>query len=154
MRAPTDSVLLRLDDISLSFKGIKAITSISFDVKAGDICGLIGPNGAGKSSLLNVINGVYHPQSGSIRYAGRTRRRMRAHQAAEGGIARTFQNIALFKGMSVLDNVLTGRNLKRRSSWVEQMLRVGRAPREDDAHRLHAEQIIAFCRFIPGVTCW
>ncbi|PUB47875.1 MULTISPECIES: ABC transporter ATP-binding protein [Pseudomonas] len=149
MPTPTEAVLLRLDDISLSFKGIKAITSISFEVKAGDICGLIGPNGAGKSSLLNVINGVYHPQGGSIRYAGQTRRRMRAHQAAEGGIARTFQNIALFKGMSVLDNVLTGRNLKRRSSWLEQMLRLGRAPRDDDAHRLHAEKVIAFLQIHP-----
>ena len=149
MHATTQAVLLRLDDITLSFKGIKAITSISFDVKAGDICGLIGPNGAGKSSLLNVINGVYHPQSGSIHYAGHTRRRMRAHQAAEGGIARTFQNIALFKGMSVLDNVLTGRNLKRRSSWIEQMLRLGRAPREEDAHRLHAENVSAFLHIHP-----
>lgn len=149
MRPFTYSVLLRLDDISLSFKGVKAITSISFEVKTGHICGLIGPNGAGKSSLLNVINGVYTPQSGRIHYAGQTRQRMRAHQAAEGGIARTFQNIALFKGMSVLDNVLTGRNLKRRSSWIEQMLRLGRAPREDDAHRLYAEKIIAFLQIHP-----
>ncbi|MGH8329658.1 MAG: ATP-binding cassette domain-containing protein, partial [Pseudomonas sp.] len=98
MSATTESVLLRLDDISLSFKGVKAITSISFAVKAGEICALIGPNGAGKSSLLNVINGVYQAQSGSVSYAGQTRRRMRPHQAAERGIARTFQNIALFKG--------------------------------------------------------
>jgi len=149
MSATTESVLLRLDDISLSFKGVKAITSISFAVKTGEICALIGPNGAGKSSLLNVINGVYKAQSGSVSYDGQTRRRMRAHQAAERGIARTFQNIALFKGMSVLDNVLTGRNLKRRSSWVEQMLRLGRAPREDDEQRRHAEQIIEFLRIHP-----
>ena len=77
MSATTESVLLRLDDISLSFKGVKAITSISFAVKTGEICGLIGPNGAGKSSLLNVINGVYQAQSGSVSYAGQTRRRMR-----------------------------------------------------------------------------
>ena len=144
MHAPTQAVLLRLDDISLSFKGIKAITSISFDVKAGDICGLIGPNGAGKSSLLNVINGVYHPQSGSIHYAGQTRRRMRAHQAAEGGIARTFQNIALFKGMTVLDNIMTGRNLKMKSNFLLQALYWGPAQKEEIAHRKEVERVIDF----------
>ncbi|WP_414705785.1 ABC transporter ATP-binding protein [Pseudomonas sp.] len=149
MNAIAPSTLLTLDDISLSFKGVKAVTSISFSVAAGEICALIGPNGAGKSSLLNVINGVYRAQSGSISYAGQTRRRMRPHQAAEGGIARTFQNIALFKGMSVLDNVLTGRNLKRRSTWLEQVLRLGRAPAEDDEQRWHAERVIEFLRINP-----
>ena len=149
MSASLSSPLLTLDDISLSFKGIKAVTSISFSVAAGEICALIGPNGAGKSSLLNVINGVYRAQSGSIQYAGTIRNRMRPHQAAESGIARTFQNIALFKGMSVLDNVLTGRNLKRRSTWLEQMLRLGRAPAEDDEQRAHAERVIQFLRIHP-----
>ncbi|CAM3127057.1 ABC transporter ATP-binding protein [Pseudomonas floridensis] len=149
MSATTASTLLALDNISLSFKGVKAVTSISFSVAAGEICALIGPNGAGKSSLLNVINGVYRAQSGSIHYAGTTRTRMRPHQAAESGIARTFQNIALFKGMSVLDNVLTGRNLKRRSTWLEQMLRVGRAPAEEDEQRGHAERVIEFLRIHP-----
>ncbi len=149
MSASPSTPLLALDDISLSFKGVKAVTSISFSVAAGEICALIGPNGAGKSSLLNVINGVYRAQSGSIRYAGTTRTRMRPHQAAERGIARTFQNLALFKGMSVLDNVLTGRNLKRRSTWVEQMLRIGRAPAEDDEQRAHAERVIQFLRIHP-----
>ncbi|KPX29324.1 Branched-chain amino acid ABC transporter ATP-binding protein [Pseudomonas amygdali pv. eriobotryae] len=151
MNALAPVALLELEDISLSFKGVKAVTSISFSVATGEICALIGPNGAGKSSLLNVINGVYQAQSGSITYAGQTRRRMRPHQAAEdeGGIARTFQNIALFKGMSVLDNVLTGRNLKRRSTWLEQMLRIGRAPAEDDEQRRHAERVIEFLRIHP-----
>ena len=149
MSARLSTPLLALDDISLSFKGVKAVTSISFSVAAGEICALIGPNGAGKSSLLNVINGVYRAQTGSIQYAGTTRKRMRPHQAAESGIARTFQNIALFKGMSVLDNVLTGRNLKRRSTWLEQMLRVGRAPAEDDEQRAHAERVIQFLRIHP-----
>ncbi|TBV06994.1 ABC transporter ATP-binding protein [Phytopseudomonas dryadis] len=138
--------LLDLENISLSFKGVKAITDISFAVREGEICALIGPNGAGKSSLLNIINGVYRPQQGVIRFAGEQRRRMSPHDAAVRGIARTFQNIALFKGMSVLDNILSGRNLKRRSTWMEQALRLGRARREDDRQRLHAERVIEFLR--------
>ena len=136
--------LLELDRISLSFKGVKAITDISFAVARGEICALIGPNGAGKSSLLNVINGVYQAQQGRVCFDGEVRRHMRPHHAAERGIARTFQNIALFKGMTVLDNVLTGRNLKRRSSWIEQALGIGRAHREDDVQRRRAEEVIAF----------
>ena len=136
--------LLELDRISLSFKGVKAITDISFAVARGEICALIGPNGAGKSSLLNVINGVYQAQQGRVCFDGEVRRHMRPHHAAERGIARTFQNIALCKGMTVLDNVLTGRNLKRRSSWIEQALGIGRAHREDDVQRRRAEEVIAF----------
>ncbi|WP_255989506.1 ABC transporter ATP-binding protein [Chitinolyticbacter albus] len=143
------SPLLRLEGISLSFKGVKAISDISFDVARGRITALIGPNGAGKSSLLNVINGVYRPQAGRIVFDGEVRQRMNPHRAAVRGIARTFQNIALFKGMSVLDNVLTGRNLKRRSSWLEQALRIGRAPAEDDAQRRRAEEVIAFLHLQP-----
>ncbi|NHN79678.1 ABC transporter ATP-binding protein [Azotobacter chroococcum] len=141
--------LLELDNISLAFKGVKAISNIGFAVAPGEICALIGPNGAGKSSLLNVINGVYRPQEGLIRFDRIARRRMRPQQAAELGIARTFQNIALFKGMSVLDNVLTGRNLKRRGSWIEQALRVGRAAGEDDRQREAAERVIEFLRLQP-----
>ncbi|ROH84574.1 ABC transporter ATP-binding protein [Pseudomethylobacillus aquaticus] len=141
--------LLQLEHISLSFKGVKAITDISFSVNEGEICALIGPNGAGKSSLLNVINGVYQPDQGTICYAGASRHRMRPHDAAVQGIARTFQNIALFKGMSVLDNVLTGRNLHQRSSWVEQAFNVGRAPDEATEQRRKAEQVIEFLRIQP-----
>jgi branched-chain amino acid transport system ATP-binding protein len=143
------AALLELQGISLSFKGVKAISDISFAVAEGEICALIGPNGAGKSSLLNVINGVYQPQHGVIRFDDRARRAMRPHDAALGGIARTFQNIALFKGMSVLDNLLTGRNLKRRASWLEQALRLGRAPGEDDRQREAAERVLAFLRIQP-----
>ena len=143
------SPLLTLDHISLSFKGVKAVTDISFAVARGEICALIGPNGAGKSSLLNVINGVYQAQEGRISFEGETRRRMRPHDAAVRGIARTFQNLALFKGMSVLDNVLTGRNLKRRSSWLEQALRIGRAAPEDDRQREAAERVIEFLHIQP-----
>jgi branched-chain amino acid transport system ATP-binding protein len=140
------AALLELHDISLSFKGVNAISDISFAVAEGEICALIGPNGAGKSSLLNVINGVYQPQQGVIRFDGNARSSMRPHDAALRGIARTFQNIALFKGMSVLDNVLTGRNLKRRATWLEQALRVGRAAVEDDQQREAAERVLAFLR--------
>ncbi|HDS0936911.1 TPA: ABC transporter ATP-binding protein [Pseudomonas putida] len=145
----SNSPLLELEGISLSFKGVKAISDIGFSVAEGEICALIGPNGAGKSSLLNVINGVYRAQQGRIRFTGQQRRVMHPHAAARGGIARTFQNIALFKGMSVLDNVLTGRNLKRRSSWLEQALRIGRAPGEDDRQRAAAERVIEFLRIQP-----
>ena len=134
--------LLSLDRISLSFGGVKAITDISFDVHQGEICALIGPNGAGKSSLLNVINGVYRPQQGTVRFDGTQNRRMSPHDAARRGIARTFQNIALFRRMSVLDNVLTGRNLHRGSTWVEQTFRVGRAQRDEARQRRYAEIVI------------
>src|SRR6476646_10883263 len=102
-------VLLSLENISLAFGGVKALTEVSFEVRQGEMRAIIGPNGAGKSSMLNVINGVYHPQQGSIRFKGEVRRRMNPHRAAAQGIARTFQNIALFKGMTVLDNIMTGR---------------------------------------------
>ncbi len=133
--------LLSLEHISLSFNGVKAVTDISFAVGTGEICALIGPNGAGKSSLLNVINGVYRPQEGCIHFDGRAHRRMDPYRAAHSGIARTFQNIALFHRMSVLDNVLTGRNLHRRSTWLEQTLRIGRA-RADDAAQLRYSEIV------------
>ncbi|HSH73503.1 MAG TPA: ABC transporter ATP-binding protein [Methylophilaceae bacterium] len=143
------NTLLELSNISLSFKGLKAITDISFAVAKGEICALIGPNGAGKSSLLNIINGVYQPDVGRITLDGVVRKKMHPHQAAHSGIARTFQNIALFKGMTVLDNVLTGRNLKVSSSWIEQVLHIGRAPRDELVQRKRAEEIIDFLRIQP-----
>ncbi|HSH87749.1 MAG TPA: ABC transporter ATP-binding protein [Methylophilus sp.] len=141
--------LLRLDGICLSFKGVKAITNISFSVKKGEICALIGPNGAGKSSLLNVINGVYQADEGLIVYKGNARKTMHPQWAAKRGVARTFQNIALFKGMSVLDNVLTGTNLKVKSSWIEQVFNVGRATADAQQQRQKAEQVIAFLKLQP-----
>ncbi|WP_028210184.1 ABC transporter ATP-binding protein [Paraburkholderia mimosarum] len=136
------TALLALDGISVSFGGVKAISDISFEVAAGEICALIGPNGAGKSSLLNVINGVYRPQQGTLRFDGHAWRRMDAYDAAHRGIARTFQNLALFRRMSVFDNVLTGRNLHRRSTWLEQTLHVGRAARDEADQRERAERVI------------
>ena len=138
--------LLRLEHISLSFKAVKAVVDIGFDVRRHEICALVGPNGAGKSSLLNVISGLYRPQEGTITFDGETQRHMDPRRAAQRGIARTFQNIAVFKGMSVLDNVLTGRSLAVRSTWLEQTFRVGRAPRQDIVQRERAEHVIEFLR--------
>ena len=137
-------VLLEARNVSLAFGGVKALSGVSFDIREGEVRAIIGPNGAGKSSLLNVINGVYHPQEGTIAYRGVTRRRMRPHEAARQGIARTFQNIALFKGMSVLDNVMAGRSLMMKASFVEQMLYAGRGRSEEIRHRVKAEEIIDF----------
>ena len=136
--------ILELKDISLSFKGVKAITDISFDVMEGEICAVIGPNGAGKSSMLNVINGVYVPQEGSITFDGKAFKKMKPRQAAIMGIARTFQNIALFAGMSVLDNIMTGRNLMMKATFWETSLNIGRAKREELEARAAVEKIIEF----------
>jgi len=150
MSTPTPSgrqigdVVLGVEDISLSFGGVKALSGVSFEVRQGEIRAIIGPNGAGKSSMLNVINGVYHPQQGTVRYRGEVRRRMDPHRAAAQGVARTFQNIALFKGMTVLDNIMTGRNLKMRATLLEQAIYLGRNQREELAHRAKVEEIIDF----------
>jgi branched-chain amino acid transport system ATP-binding protein len=138
--------LLRLEHIDLSFAGVKAINDISFEVARGEICAIIGPNGAGKSSMLNVINGVYHPQRGTVVFDGERRHQMQPHHSARRGIARTFQNIALFRGMTVLENVMTGRNLSRRAGFLSQALRLPKARREDHEVRAHAESILEFLR--------
>ena len=137
-------VILKLENISLAFGGVKALTDISFDVREHEIRAIIGPNGAGKSSMLNVINGVYQPQQGRITYRGETRHHMEPHFAAANGISRTFQSLALFKGMSVLDNLLAGRNLMIRTNILLQALRVGPALREEVHHRKRVEEIIDF----------
>ena len=137
-------VILKVDNISLRFGGVKALTDISFDVREHEIRAIIGPNGAGKSSMLNVINGVYTPQEGTITYRGQQRKDMNTHEAAESGIARTFQNIALFTGMTVLDNIMTGRNLKMKATFIEQAFWFGRARREEIENREKVEEIIDF----------
>jgi branched-chain amino acid transport system ATP-binding protein len=137
-------VLLSVDNVSLAFGGVRALQNVSFDVREHEIRAIIGPNGAGKSSMLNIINGVYHPQQGTIAFLGRPRHDVDTHEAAKQGIARTFQNLALFKGMSVLDNIMTGRNLKMRSNVLLQALRVGPALREEIAQREVVERIIDF----------
>jgi branched-chain amino acid transport system ATP-binding protein len=142
-------VVLDLQNISLAFGGVKALTDISFDVRKHEIRAIIGPNGAGKSSMLNVINGVYHPQHGTIVFNGASRKQMKPHETAKQGIARTFQSLALFKGMSVLDNIMTGRNLKMKSNIFQQAIRWGPAEREEIAHREKVEQIIEFLEIQP-----
>jgi branched-chain amino acid transport system ATP-binding protein len=137
-------VLLKVDNISLAFGGVKALTEVSFDIRKGEIRAIIGPNGAGKSSMLNCINGFYHPQKGTITFKGMTRRQMRPHEAALQGIARTFQNIALFKGMSTLDNIMTGRLLKMNSNFLTQVIYWGPAQKEETEHRAFVERIIDF----------
>ena len=142
--------ILALEGVSLAFGGVKALTDVSFDVREHEIRAIIGPNGAGKSSLLNVINGVYRPQQGRIAFRGESRTHMEPHHAAALGIARTFQSLALFKGMTVLDNILAGRNLMMRSNLFLQALRVGPALAEEIRHRRRVEEIIDFLE-IPHV---
>ncbi|MCC7225950.1 MAG: ABC transporter ATP-binding protein [Burkholderiaceae bacterium] len=137
-------VVLEMNNISLAFGGVKALTDISFSVREHEIRAIIGPNGAGKSSMLNVINGVYTPTQGNIKFDGKEFSRMNPRRAAEMGVARTFQNLALFKGMSVLDNIMTGRNLRMKSSIFAQALRLGSAEREEIRHREFVENIIDF----------
>ena len=137
-------VVLDVKNISLRFGGVKALTDISFDVREHEIRSIIGPNGAGKSSMLNCINGVYTPQDGSITFRGKTFSHMNSRQVAEMGVARTFQNLALFKGMSVIDNIMTGRNMKIKSGLLLQALRIGPAQREEERHREFVEHIIDF----------
>ncbi|MEE8274613.1 MAG: ABC transporter ATP-binding protein [Alphaproteobacteria bacterium] len=137
-------VVLNVENIGLSFGGVAALTGVSFEIREHEILAIIGPNGAGKSSMLNVINGFYHPQQGRITYRGKTRRQMRPHEAAAQGIARTFQNIALFRGMTTLDNIMTGRLLKMRRNLLWQALYWGPARDEEIEHRAFAEHIIDF----------
>ena len=142
-------VILNVQNISLSFGGVKALADISFDVREHEVRAIIGPNGAGKSSMLNCINGVYTPQQGQITFRGQTFSHMDSHQVAVMGVARTFQNLALFKGMSVLDNIMTGRNLRMKSNLFLQAIRLGPAEREEFEHRQRVEEIIDFLEIQP-----
>jgi len=143
---PVGDTVLAVEDVSLSFGGVRALSNVTFDVREHEVLGIIGPNGAGKSSMLNVINGFYKPQEGYITFKGKRRRHMRPHEAARNGVARTFQNIALFKGMSVLDNIMTGRTLKMKSNLLTQALYLGPARREEIEHRAVVEEVIDFMR--------
>jgi|TARA_Y100001960_G_scaffold6355_1_gene6552 branched-chain amino acid transport system ATP-binding protein len=143
----TSEAILTVENITLSFGAVRAIRDVSFNIKKSEIRAIIGPNGAGKTSMLNVINGFYHPQEGKISFRGEVRKQMRPHEAAAGGIARTFQNVALFKGMSTLDNIMTGRNLKMNKwnvSLVPSMFYYGPTQKEEIKHRQYVEEIISF----------
>ena len=148
MRAPSGpdiavgDVLLSVENVSLSFGGVKAVSDVSFDIRKGEIRAIIGPNGAGKTSMLNIVNGFYQPRDGRITFKGQTRSKMRPYDAAHGGIARTFQNVALFRGMTALDNIMAGRTLKMHKNLFWQLLRHGPALREEVEHRHRVEEII------------
>jgi len=142
------NVILEVEHISLSFGGVNALSDISFYVMEHELLSIIGPNGAGKSSMLNCINGVYSPQQGDIRFKGKSFRNLSSSSVAELGIARTFQNLALFKGMSVIDNIMTGRNSHMKCSLLSQAFRnpfgIGGAQKEEEENRLFVERIIDF----------
>ena len=133
-----------MDGISVRFGAVQALSRVSVDVRRGEILAIIGPNGAGKTTLLNVISGFYHPYEGRILFEGRDRTHLAAPDVAALGFARTFQNVALFRGMTVLDNVMTGRLLRMRGSFLWEALYWGPARRQEIEHRAFAERIIDF----------
>ena len=137
-------VLMDMRGITLRFGGVEAIKNISFDIREGEIRAIIGPNGAGKSSMLNVISGFYHPQDGEVWFRGAKRPTMRPYDVARQGIARTFQNIALFEGMSVLDNIMCGRLTHMKTGIFSQAIWHGAAQREEVENREAVERIIDF----------
>jgi branched-chain amino acid transport system ATP-binding protein len=137
-------VVMEMKNITLRFGGVVAIKDISFDIREGEIRAIIGPNGAGKSSMLNVISGFYHPQEGEVFYKGALRPTMKPYQVAQQGIARTFQNIALFEGMTVLDNIMTGRLNHMKAGLFAQAIWKGKAEAEEVANREVVEKIIDF----------
>jgi branched-chain amino acid transport system ATP-binding protein len=142
--APAARPLLEVDGISVAFGAVQALQRVSMEVGRGEIVAIIGPNGAGKTSLINVVSGFYHPYEGRIRFDGQDRTNLKPYDVAALGIARTFQNVALFKGMTVLDNIMTGRLLKMRGSFVLEALYWGPAKRQELAHRAFVEKIIDF----------
>ncbi|MEE2599446.1 MAG: ABC transporter ATP-binding protein [SAR324 cluster bacterium] len=144
MERKIGETLLNVEQISLSFGGVKALTEVSFSICEKEVFAIIGPNGAGKTSMLNVINGFYHPQEGEITYKGVHRKQMKSHEAAVQGIARTFQNVALFKGMSTLDNIMTGRIIRMKRNMLWQAIYLGPARNEEMENREYVEDIIDF----------
>jgi branched-chain amino acid transport system ATP-binding protein len=139
-----DRFHLSVQDVSLSFGGIRALTLVSFGALEGEILAIIGPNGAGKTSMLNCINNFYHPENGQILFEGHDLTRLPSHRIAQLGIARTFQNIALYTGLSTLDNLMAARHIHMRAGLLPSLLYWGRAHREDVAHREAVEEIIDF----------
>ena len=140
---------LRIEDLSLSFGGVHALLEISLDIRDNEILAIIGPNGAGKTALLNCINGFYKPQEGEIYYDGQRITRMRPDKLAKLGIARTFQNIELYTGLSTQDNIMAARHVLMKQSFVSGALYLGRALREEIKHRGTVEEIIDFLEMAP-----
>ena len=144
MTPPPPTPILDVRDVSVRFGALAALSRVSLEIRRGEIVAIIGPNGAGKTSLINVVSGFYHPDEGRILFEGRDRTHLRPYEVAELGIARTFQNVALFRGMSVLDNIMTGRLLKMRGSFLLDALWIGPAKKQELAHRAFVERIIDF----------
>ena len=142
--APTREPLLRVEAITVRFGAVQALSEVSVDVYSKEIVAIIGPNGAGKTTLINVISGFYHPQKGRILFEGKDRTQLKPYDVATLGVARTFQNVALFKGMTVLDNIMTGRLLKMRGHFLLDALYWGPARRQELEHRAAAERVIDF----------
>ena len=142
--APPPTPLLEVNGISVRFGAVQALERVSLEIRRGEIVAIIGPNGAGKTTLLNVVSGFYHPYEGQILFEGRDRTELRPYDVAALGVARTFQNVALFKGMSVLDNIMTGRLLKMRGSFLLEALYWGPAMKQELEHRAFVERIIDF----------
>ncbi len=140
--APPGEVLLKADNVHMAFGGVNALLGVGLEVRRGEIFSVIGPNGAGKTVLLNCINGLYRPQEGSIVFAGRDLAGLRPHQRARLGIARSFQKIELFRGMTVMDNIRLGRHIHMRAGLLGGALYLGRAAREEVAHRDFIEREI------------
>jgi branched-chain amino acid transport system ATP-binding protein len=136
--------LLEVQEITVRFGALFALSAVSLQIQRGEVLAIIGPNGAGKTTLLNVISGVYQPAGGRILFEGRDRTNLRPPDVAALGIARTFQNVALFKGMSVLDNIMAGRNLRMRGSFLWEAVYWGPAQRQELTHREAVERVIDF----------
>jgi len=142
--APRREPLLHVDDITVRFGAVQALSDVSVDIHRGEIVAIIGPNGAGKTTLINVISGFYHPQQGRILFEGKDRTHLKPYDVAALGVARTFQNVALFKGMTVLDNIMTGRLLKMRGHFLLDAIYWGPAKRQELEHRAAVERVIDF----------
>ena len=141
---PIGAPILEISNISLSFGGVRAITDTSFKVLEHEIRAIIGPNGAGKSSMLNCINGIYKPQEGTVAFKGEVLDRINPNFIARKGISRTFQNLALFKRMSVLDNILVGRRLHMDANFLEVAFQLPKARRQEKENREKSQEIVEF----------